>query len=399
MIVLPEPQNTKKLPFTHERVKICSLQAVYSIYYLVFRYYIGLEHKIPRIKSVYMDTKKIAVLGASGYTGAELLRGLLEHPNVEVTHVTADRHAGRAVSDVFPHLKGLIDLELVKLSASTVPDNIDIVFAALPHGASGEVIAELYKRELKIIDLGADFRLSLDNYKIWYGEHPCPELIDEAVYGITELSRDEIADAKLVANPGCYPTSAILGLAPLLSDGLIEEDSIIIDSKSGVSGAGRSPSLDYHFSEVNEGLRAYKIGEHRHTPEIEEALSNHSGLDVGITFTPHLIPMDRGILSTIYARMKDTRSTGEMLSLYKSFYSGEAFVRVSDEGAYPSTSQVKGSNFTDIGVKVNTEAGIAVIVSVLDNLVKGASGQAIQNMNIMMGWEETTGISNAPMFP
>lgn len=345
-----------------------------------------------------MEKKKVAVLGASGYTGSDLLRFLLVHPNVEVTHLTAEKHAGKMISDVFPHLKGFLDLELKPLKPKSIPKDIDIVFAALPHGTSAKVIKELYERDIKIIDLGADFRLSNKNYKKWYGEHPCPELIKKAVYGITELNRHKIKKAKLVANPGCYPTSSILGLAPLLINKIADHASIIIDSKSGVSGAGRSPSLDYHYSEVNEGMKAYKVGEHRHMPEIEEALSNYSGLKVKVSFTPHLIPMDRGILSTIYVNLNKSLTTKKLIDIYNEHYKDERFVRISPENVYPSTNQVRGSNYCDIGVKVNSN-NTAVIVSVIDNLVKGASGQAVQNMNVMMGYEETTGLEMSPVFP
>lgn len=346
-----------------------------------------------------MERKKVAILGASGYTGSELLRFLLVHPRVEVTYLTAAKHAGKALSDVFPHLFGYLDLELHPLDPESVPQDTNVVFAALPHGASAEVVAHLHRRDLKIIDLGADFRLSRERYEKWYGKHPCPELIEEAVYGLPELRRDNIKDAKLVANPGCYPESSILGLAPLLKNGVIENDSIIIDAKSGVTGAGRSPSLDYHFCEVNEGLKAYKIGEHRHMPEIEEVLSNYSGQDVKVMFTPHLIPMDRGILSTIYVRLTKKITNQELLNLYKEYYAEEPFVRISPENVYPSTAQVRGSNFCDIGLRVSPGNKTATIISVIDNLVKGASGQAVQNMNLMMGWDETEGLSGPPVFP
>lgn len=346
-----------------------------------------------------MKKKRAAILGASGYTGGELLRLLLVHPHVEVAHMTADKHAGRNLSAVFPHLGGFIDKKLEPLDPGALPDDIDVVFLALPHGESARVVRELYDKDLKIIDLGADFRLSRKVYKDWYGEHPCPELIEEAVYGLPEINRAGIKDTKLIANPGCYPTSAILGIAPLLKEGLIEPDTIIVDSKSGVSGAGRSPSLDYQFCEVNEGVKAYKVGEHRHMPEIEEVLSVYSGNGVSVSFTPHLIPMDRGILSTIYVRLKKKRTTGQLISLFEEHYGGERFVRISPEKVYPSTSQVRGSNFCDIGMRVDEGKKTAVIVSVIDNLVKGASGAAVQNMNIMMGFEESAGLDIPPVFP
>jgi len=261
------------------------------------------------------------------------------------------------------------------------------------------VVEELVERGKRVVDLGADFRLSYRVYKEWYGEHPCPELIPQAVYGITELFEPKIAKAKLVANPGCYPESAILGLAPVVKNKMIEEDSIIIDSKSGVSGAGRSPELAYHFCEVNESIRAYKIGEHRHTPEIDEVLSNYSGLNVRVSFTPHLIPMDRGILSTIYVKLKEEITTRELLDLYETFYKRKKFIRITPEKIYPSTGDVRGSNFCDIGISANPKNRTAIIISVLDNLVKGASGQAIQNMNVMMGFPESLGLDMPPVFP
>jgi len=346
-----------------------------------------------------MEKKKVAILGASGYTGSDLLRLLLIHPNVEVTYLTADKHSGKLISDVFPNLRDLIDLELQPLDPNSIPGDVDIVFCALPHGKSASIVKELFNRSIHIIDLGADFRLSYENYKKWYGEHPCPDLISEAVYGITELKKSDIARAKLVANPGCYPESAILGLAPLFQRKLIDEESIIIDSKSGVSGAGRSPELSYLFCEVNEGIKAYKVGEHRHTPEINEVLSEYTGTEVSVSFTPHLIPMDRGILSTIYVRLKDGLKSSELLDEYDEFYDGEKFIRIRNENEFPSTVEVKGSNFCDIGIKSDPAKKTAIIISVIDNLVKGASGQAIQNMNVMMEFDESTGLDLPPLFP
>ena len=346
-----------------------------------------------------MDKKKVAVLGASGYTGSDLLRFLLIHPRIEITYLTAEKHAGRSVSDVFPHLTGLLELELKPLDLDLIPLDLDFVFCALPHGKSASIVKELIARGLRIVDLGADFRLSHEKYMKWYGDHPCPELLPQAVYGISELNKAEIARARLIANPGCYPESAILGVAPMLKNRLIDDDSVIIDSKSGVSGAGRSPDLAYHFCEVNEGVRAYKIGDHRHKPEIDEVLSRYSGVDIDVTFTPHLIPMDRGILSTIYVRLKEEVTTKELLELYSNFYDGERFIRIRHENNYPTTGEVRGSNFCDIGIKSNPGNKTAIVISVIDNLVKGASGQAIQNMNIMMEFDESLGLDIPPVFP
>lgn len=346
-----------------------------------------------------MPKIRAAVLGASGYAGGELIRLLLGHPGVEIRHVTADRHAGKKLTEVFPHLKGLIDLDLEKLSPSKAAEHADVVFVSLPHGASAEVVAELYGRGLKIIDLGADFRINEQNYSKWYGRHPCPPLIENAAYGISELFRDEILKAQLVANPGCYPTSAILPLAPLLRSGAVREDNIVIDSKSGTSGAGRAPSLDLHFCEVNEGLKAYKVGAHRHSPEMDQHLSGYCKKSTEVTFTPHLLPVSRGLLSTIYVSTHGSYSTCDLAEILKQFYEGSHFIRIYDEGDFPSIAYVKGSNYCDIGVVSNPDRKSAIIVCAIDNLVKGASGQAVQNMNIMMELPENTGLSLNPVFP
>ncbi|NIV42428.1 MAG: N-acetyl-gamma-glutamyl-phosphate reductase [Candidatus Dadabacteria bacterium] len=342
---------------------------------------------------------KVAILGASGYTGSELLRFLVNHPNVEINHLTADRSAGKELSAVLPVLKDIVDLKLHPLELNKIPKKTDFVFTALPHGTSANIVKHFYEKGIKVVDLGADFRISHNVYKKWYGKHPCPELIAKAVYGLPELHRIKIKKAKIIANPGCYPTSSTLPLAPLLKNNLIQQNTIIIDSKSGVSGAGRSAALDYNFCEVNEGLKAYKVGEHRHMPEITEVLAKYSGKRVALNFTPHLIPMDRGILSTIYVDLKKRMDTSDLISVYKKFYRREKFVRIISEGIYPSTHQVRGSNYCDIGCKVIPAQNKAIIVSVIDNLVKGASGQAVQNMNLMMGYPEDNGLNLAPVFP
>ncbi len=346
-----------------------------------------------------MSNIRTAILGASGYTGGELIRLLLNHPGVEIRHATAARHAGKKLVEVFPHLRDLTDLDLEKLSPEKIADNVDVVFASLPHGASAEVVAYLYKKGLKIVDLGADFRISEENYNKWYSRHPCPSFIESAVYGISELYRDEIAKSQLVANPGCYPTSTILPLAPLIKKGIIREDNIIIDSKSGASGAGRTPSLDLHFCEVDEVLKAYKVGAHRHSPEIEQHLSSYCKKKTEVIFTPHLLPISRGILSTIYVSTNGSYSTSDLIGILKQFYHGSYFIRIYDEGHFPSISSIKGSNYCDIGVVSNPDKKTAILVSVIDNLVKGASGQAVQNMNIMMGLPESTGLKLNPVFP
>ncbi len=340
---------------------------------------------------------KIAILGGSGYTGLELLRLLASHPEAKVTEATSRQHKGKQVSEVFPSLKGFYD----RLTFSDPEDfkNIkaDFVFSALPHGASQEVVPEVLK-SCRVIDLSADFRLHDPAvYRAWYGEHKSEGLLKTAVYGLPELHRGEIKKATLLANPGCYPTSAILALAPLLKEKAIDTGSIIVDSKSGVSGAGRGANLDTSFVEVASGFKAYKVGCHRHTPEIEQELSLLSGSVISITFTPHLIPVSRGILTTVYANLKKGMTGMELHSLYGGFYGKEKFVRLMPEGRFPDISQVRCSNYCDIGVYADGKKGKAIIVSAIDNLVKGASGQAIQNMNIMAGIKEETGLLSPPV--
>ena len=342
---------------------------------------------------------RIGILGASGYTGAELLRLLARHPGVEVRLLTADRQAGKPLSDIFPHL-GTLELPVpVKIEAADW-SGIDLLFCCLPHGTTQEVIAGL-PRELRVVDLSADFRLAdIESYAQWYGHaHRAPELQKEAVYGLTELARAAVAGARLVANPGCYPTSAQLPLVPLLESGEISADDIIIDAKSGVSGAGRDAKQANLYAEVTEGIHAYGIASHRHAPEIEQGLSDAAGRPITVNFTPHLMPMSRGILSSIYVRLADGASADDLRETLAKRYAEEAFVRVLPAGQSPATRHVRGSNHCLIGVFADRVRGRAILVSVIDNLVKGASGQAVQNMNLMAGWAETTGLEQQPMFP
>lgn len=343
---------------------------------------------------------KVAIVGASGYTGVELIRLLSNHPEVEITAVTSEQSAGKNITSIFPSLTGIFERTLEPLSIDNIASKADLIFTALPHQKAMEVVPHFLKAGKKVIDLSADFRIKdAAIYGTWYEEHKAPELLKEAVYGLPELHREEIKNARLVANPGCYPTSAILALAPLLKDGLIDNSSIVIDSKSGVSGAGRSATQDTHFPEVNEGFMAYKVAEHRHTPEIEQELSALAGSSVTVSFTPHLLPINRGILSTIYASVKGDENEDSILALYNEFYAGEKFVRVRPKGSFPNVSSVKGSNFCDIGIKFDKRTNRVVIISVIDNLVKGASGQAVQNMNVMYGFPEDTGLTSLPLFP
>jgi N-acetyl-gamma-glutamyl-phosphate reductase len=343
---------------------------------------------------------KVAIVGASGYTGLELLRILHCHPEVAVTCVTSEQSAGKRISDVFPQLMGRYDQMLENLEPVRVADNVDFIFTALPHKAAMEVVPTFLKLGRRVVDLSADYRLrDPKEYAAWYEPHLNPEMLAKAVYGLPEVRRAKIRGAKLVANPGCYPTSVILGLAPLLKGGIIDPATVIADSKSGVSGAGRGAKVESLYCEVNEGLKAYGIANHRHTPEIEQELSLLAGQKMIISFTPHLAPMDRGILSTIYARLTGAVDTAKLLRLYAEHYHGEPFVRVLPEGRFPSTSFVRGANFCDIGLVADSRTGRVVVVSAIDNLVKGAAGQAVQNMNIMCGFPEAMGLEGLPVFP
>ncbi|MCX7817097.1 MAG: N-acetyl-gamma-glutamyl-phosphate reductase [Syntrophales bacterium] len=343
---------------------------------------------------------KVAIYGASGYTGQELLRLLLYHPHVEVTAVTSRRYADYPVSHVFPIFTGVTTLHFENAPPESVASRCDIVFLALPHAVSMTVAETFLKAGCRVVDLSADFRLrNRETYEHWYEPHKTPHLLSQAVYGIPEIYRIHIREAQLVANPGCYPTSIILGLAPLVAHRLIETKGIIIDSKSGVSGAGREPTVTSLFCEVDEDFRAYKVASHRHTPEIEQELSRLAGTDVEVNFTPHLLPLSRGILSTMYANLKEFWSTDEIVNLYREFYKNEKFIRVYEKGKLPAISSVRGSNFCDIGITVDTRTNRVIIISVIDNLIKGASGQAIQNMNIMCGFEEDSGLRVMPLYP
>ncbi len=348
------------------------------------------------MKNGFVNT---AILGASGYTGAELVRLLLLHPFVKITALTADRHAGSSMADVFPHLS-LYDLPVLQKIDDVDFGKIDLVFCALPHGTTQAVIAAL-PPHVKIIDLSADFRLrDLDSYQEWYGHtHAAPELQREAVYGLTEIYRAQVKNARLVANPGCYPTASSLPLIPLLANKLIEPDNIIIDAKSGVSGAGRAAKQNILYCEVAGGMQPYGVAAHRHAPEIEQILGDVTGTAPMVTFTPHLIPMDRGMLATTYVKMTDGVTADQLRGALQQTYDTEKFVHILPEGQVPSTRDVLGSNHCKIAIFADRTPGRAIILSVIDNLVKGASGQAIQNMNVMYNWLEETALKQAPLFP
>jgi len=347
---------------------------------------------------------RIGILGASGYTGSELVRMLLRHPNVEIALLTADRRAGQEMRDVFPQfapfkLPKLVSIEGLDWKAAAV----DLIFCALPHATTQKVISALFAAvpNTKVVDLSADFRLEdVAAYARWYGhEHHAPELQGEAVYGLVEVYRNEIAQARLVANPGCYTSCAQLPLVPLLKAQAIDPDEIVIDAKSGMTGAGRSAKESMLFSEVSEGFHAYGVGHHRHMAELDQEFSKASGTEVVVSFTPHLVPMNRGILSTIYVRGRRGTSAADLHEILAKTYADEAFVHVLPFGETPQTRHVRGSNMTMIGVVKDRRDGRAIVISALDNLVKGASGQAIQNMNLMLGLPETTGIDQVALFP
>lgn len=342
---------------------------------------------------------KAEVLGATGYAGIELVRILSNHPEVKLEVLGSHSFDGQPISEVYANFAHVLDMNCEEVYLDRVA-RCDVAFTALPHGASKDVIPSLIEKGLKVIDLSGDFRYdNIEVYEKWYGqEHSSPELLKESVYGLCELYRDKVKDARLVGNPGCYTTCSILGAYPILKSGLGNSKNIIVDAKSGVTGAGRGLGLGTHFCECTENTKAYKIATHRHTSEIEQELSKAADREVMISFTPHLIPQKRGIFSTIYVNLNKPCTTEEIINVYKDFYKDEYFVRVKDDGKLPETKHVAGSNFVDIGIVVDERLNRAVIVSAIDNLFKGAAGQAVQNMNIMFGLDEKTGIANAGFY-
>jgi N-acetyl-gamma-glutamyl-phosphate reductase len=347
---------------------------------------------------------KVGVLGASGYTGSELVRLLLRHPRAEIALLTADRKANQEMRDVFPHFAPFDLPRLVSIdSVDWVEAGLDATFCALPHGTTQKVISGIFAAvpASKVVDLSADFRLAdTAAYANWYGhEHHAPELQRQAVYGLAEVYRREIKQARLVANPGCYTTCAQLPLVPLIKGKAIDLDEIVIDAKSGMTGAGRAAKEDMLFSEVAEGFNAYGVGHHRHMAELDQEFAKAAGRAVTVTFTPHLVPMNRGILSTIYVRGRCGKTAEDLHALLVQAYAKQPFVHVLPFGEMPETRHVRGSNMTFIGVGKDRVPGRAIVVCALDNLVKGAAGQAIQNMNLMLGYPETMGLEQVAMFP
>lgn len=335
---------------------------------------------------------RTAVIGATGYAGYELMKILLRHPDVEITSVSAKIEKAEPISKIFPIFKNRFELICKEVDVQEISKAADIIFLALPHKVSMEFVPKFLSLSKRVIDLSADYRLnSSSEYEIWYGiKHTSPEFLSGSVYGLPELYKKEIAGARLLANPGCYPTGSILGCAPLVKEGIVDSSQIIIDAKSGTTGAGRNPSLGLLFPETNENFRAYKVNQHQHMPEINQELSKLFGSRIEVTFTPHLVPMNKGILSTIYFMLKKTISTEDALKLYRDFYENEPFVRVLEEGVFPETKNVDSTNFCDIGIRISGTR--AIVLTAIDNLWKGAASQAVQNMNLMCGYEETAGI-------
>ena len=337
---------------------------------------------------------RAGILGVTGYAGIELLRLLLNHPEVEVTALVSGSTAGEKISNVYPHLKGICDMVLEELNVEEIAKKCDVVFTSLPHGASDMVIGNLYNAGLTVSDLSGDYRYDdVAVYEQWYNTtHKNPDLLKESVYGLCELYREKIKTARLIGNPGCYTTTSILGAAPLIKGGFVSTENIIVDAKSGVTGAGRGIHLDYHFCECTENMKAYKITTHRHTSEIEQEYSKLAGKEVLISFTPHLVPMKRGIYATIYMNLTDDYTDEELLGVYRKFYENCPFVRIYEAGKIPESNHVAGSNYIDIGLKVDKRLKRVVVISTTDNLNKGAAGQAVQNMNLLFDLPETTGL-------
>ncbi len=354
-----------------------------------------------RKREVNQRKIRAAVVGASGYTGVELIRLLINHPAVEITALTSESYADSSIGEVFPSLSGLLSLTCKKFDPHDVARESDLIFLALPHKTAMAAAVELLPLGKKVIDLSADFRLRDPKlYRQWYGvDHVAPELLREAVYALPELYRRQLATARLAAVPGCYPTAALLGLLPLVKRELIDPDSVVIDAISGASGAGRKVELPLHFSELQGNFRAYNVACHRHTPEIEQELSRWVGREVQVTFTPHLAAAVRGILATMTATLVASKAADELLALFREWYEREPFVRILREGQFPETKHVAGSNFCDIGLAVDGRTRRCIVVVAIDNLVKGASGQAIQAMNVMSGLDERAGLLTPALFP
>ncbi len=343
---------------------------------------------------------KVSIIGVTGYAGIELLRLLNEHPYVEIDQLISHSNAGEKLSNVYPQFTGIDERDLEKYDLNILKDS-DLIFSALPHGVAQDIVAELIENGLRVIDLSGDYRYrNKEIYEKWYGlKHNHPHLLKQSVYGLVEVKRKEIKSAQLVANPGCYPTGSLLALLPVIKQGIINRESIIIDAKSGVSGAGRSLSRICHFTEADESIKAYKIAEHRHVSEIEAKLAETINRDIKLSFTPHLIPMKRGILSTIYLDAKEEIEEKNLARIYRDFYKNSQFVQILPRDILPDTKYVAGTNYCHLGIYVDKRLQRIILVSAIDNLGKGAAGQAVQNMNVMFGFAETEGLKTTAVFP
>ena len=344
---------------------------------------------------------KAGIIGATGYAGAEIVRLLMGHPEAEIKWYGSRSYIDQRYADIYRNMFQIVEDVCKDDNLDKLAEEVDVIFTATPQGFCASVINEEILSKVKVIDLSADFRIKdVKIYEKWYGiEHKSPEYIKEAVYGLCEINREDIKKARLVANPGCYTTCSILSLYPLVKEGLIDPSTIIIDAKSGTSGAGRGAKLDNLFCEVNENMKAYGVATHRHTPEIEEQLGYAAGEEIVLNFTPHLVPMNRGILVTAYASLKEKVSYETVKAVYDKYYEKEKFVRVLDKDVCPQTKWVEGSNYVDVNFKIDERTGRVIVMGALDNLVKGAAGQAVQNMNLVFGLEESTGLDLVPMFP
>ena len=344
---------------------------------------------------------KAGIIGATGYAGAELVRLLLGHKEVEIKWYGSRSYVDQAYASVYQNMFQLVDEKCLDDNMEAMADQVDVIFTATPQGLCASLVNENILNKVKIIDLSADFRIKDVNvYEKWYGiEHKAPQYIEEAVYGLCEVNREKIKQARIIANPGCYPTCSFLSIYPCVKEGLIDPNTIIIDAKSGTSGAGRGAKVDNLFCEVNENIKAYGVAGHRHTPEIEEQLSYAAGEPVLINFTPHLVPMQRGILVTAYASLKKDVTYEEVKAVYDKYYDKEYFVRVLNKDVCPQTRWVEGSNFVDVNFKIDPRTKRIIMMGAMDNLVKGAAGQAVQNMNLLLGLDEKTGLQMAPLFP
>lgn len=343
---------------------------------------------------------KAGIIGATGYAGSELVRILSSHPQAEIKTITSQSYTGKNYNEVYENYRHNESLICEEENIEEMAEVCDVIFLALPHGVASKKVSESVLSKAKVIDLGADYRLqNTEVYEKWYTQHYSKDILKEAVYGLCEINREKIKGKRIIGNPGCYTTCSILSLYPLVKENMIELDSIVIDAKSGATGAGRGLNLSNHYCELNESFKAYKIANHRHTPEIEEQLSYAAGEEIVLSFTPHLVPMNRGILATCYAKLNNKYTYDDIKAVYEKYYKDEFFVRLTKEGVFPETKWVKGSNFCDIGFTVDERTNRVIVIGAIDNLYKGAAGQAVQNMNILFGFDEKTGLDYIPIFP